>query len=414
MNKNRVTPTIVGDDSASKRKVFFANLDNAGHQGGNATSFARTETGADCFVATKKQKRKLLKIIGASSLAFFMGIGTLCGVLIAPMGATSASNAGDLAALAQSPDRAQEKALHDAGVLSGNLNLDPENDPVVWVTDNGFEIKSHDVAVSSGTTTVSTVSYKYVTLGSWNWIIIGYSTKSLTQSISGVVNVANTSYNDYFSISDNTNIVNKLGTDTTDAGSIIKSASVEKNARIYLSGVSVPTKFKTIFTNAKADPANEIPAGCVLCLCAGTTGDSIYEDETVYKAYFPDSDIDTAMTSVYNSIKSAANNQIQETKLITYWYNGSAKKKYEHYEHLFPLATNNSSWWPAASYPQNFCVETYLDTNAKRAIDTSWWLRSGDSSSSSIAYRIYSGGSLSSKRVTYSHGVRPAFVLKLY
>ena len=408
MNKNRVTPTIVGDDSASKRKVFFANLDNAGHQGGNATSFARTETGADCFVATKKQKRKLLKIIGASSLAFFMGIGTLCGVLIAPMGATSASNAGDLAALAQSADRAQEE--WSAGIMSGNLNLDPENDPVVWVTDNGFEIKSHNVSVSSGTTTVSTVSYKYVTLGSWNWIIIGYSTKSLNQSISGVVNVANTSYSDYISITDTTNIVNKLGTDTTDAGSIIKSASLEKNARIYISGVSVPTKLKTIFTNAVGN--TEIPYGCVLCLCAGTTGTSIYEDSKTYKAYFPGSDLDTAMTTVYNSISSAAGGAIQSTSLTTYWYNGSAATKYTHSEYLFPLAC--STYW--SNYSQNYCVETYLNSDAKRNIDFAWWLRSGYSSNSYSAYFVNTAGGLYvfGDYVSTSFYVRPAFVLKLY
>ncbi|MBR3790707.1 MAG: hypothetical protein IKK20_02765, partial [Clostridia bacterium] len=52
------------------------------------------------------KRRKMLKILGASGLALFMGVGTLCGVLIAPMGATSASNAGNLASAAQSADSA--------------------------------------------------------------------------------------------------------------------------------------------------------------------------------------------------------------------------------------------------------------------------------------------------------------------
>ncbi|MBR2053112.1 MAG: hypothetical protein IJ959_03040, partial [Clostridia bacterium] len=61
----------------------------------------------DCAnLSTQKNvnKKKWLRIFGAGGLAFFMGVGTLCGVLIAPMGATSASNAGNLASAAQSAD----------------------------------------------------------------------------------------------------------------------------------------------------------------------------------------------------------------------------------------------------------------------------------------------------------------------
>ncbi|MBR2052853.1 MAG: hypothetical protein IJ959_01720, partial [Clostridia bacterium] len=82
--------------------------------------------------ASGASRRKMLKILGAGGLAFFMGVGTLCGVLIAPMGATSASNAGNLASAAQSADSAltpQEKLLAGTG-----LGLDPENDPVVFTT----------------------------------------------------------------------------------------------------------------------------------------------------------------------------------------------------------------------------------------------------------------------------------------
>ncbi|MBO5310014.1 MAG: hypothetical protein J6A98_02280, partial [Clostridia bacterium] len=57
------------------------------------------------------KRRKMLKVLGAGGLAFFMGVGTLCGVLIAPMGATSASNAGNLASAAQSADSAPSQGL---------------------------------------------------------------------------------------------------------------------------------------------------------------------------------------------------------------------------------------------------------------------------------------------------------------
>ena len=299
----------------------------------------------------------------------------------------------------------QEKALHDAGVLSGNLNLDPENDPVVWVTDNGFEIKSHDVAVSSGTTTVSTVAYKYVTLGSWNWIIIGYSTKSLTQGTGHVSVATPDNYNRNTCTTWLDGALPKLVSDSTDAGNAIKSAVQAQSTNFYNTS-SFTYKLKTIFTNAAADPANEIPVGCVLCLCAGTTGESSFNDAKDI-SYYPTGELKTAMTSVYNSIKTAANNQIQLTPLTTYGYNGSSYTTYPHSEYLFPLAYGISG--------ENFCVETYLDTDAKCDINATWWMRSGRSLSVDRAASVYTDGSLNrySYYVYGSCGVRPAFVLKI-
>lgn len=321
--------------------------------------------------------------------------------------------------LSVSPLNSSEKAIHDAAILSGgDLGLDPENDPVVWVTDNGFEIKSHDVAVSSGTTTVSSVSYKYVTLGSWNWIIIGYSTKEGTPSsgISGYVNVGGPTYNDYANVTNNNNIRNQLVPESTSpAGKTIYNELALGCKDQYYSSSAVTattTKLKEIFTNAKADPQNEIPANCVLCLCAGTTGTTSYNN-TGGNSYFPNSNLDSAMTTVYNNIKTAAGNAIQSVSLTTYGSNSTGTMTlYTHSEYLFPLATSNRDT------SQTFCVETYLDTAAKRDIDATWWLRSGMHAYSSILYIVSDTGSVGAGTmdrylVSASHGVRPAFVLKL-
>ncbi|MBO5309767.1 MAG: hypothetical protein J6A98_01005, partial [Clostridia bacterium] len=107
------------------------------------------------------KSKKITKIIGAGGLAFFMGVGTLCGVLIAPMGATSASNSGDPAALAQSPDRA--------------LKLNPQTDETIFTTETGIEIKSHNLSASGAESSI-----QYFTLGAYNgtpvnWLIVGTS-----------------------------------------------------------------------------------------------------------------------------------------------------------------------------------------------------------------------------------------------
>ncbi|MBR3790413.1 MAG: hypothetical protein IKK20_01250, partial [Clostridia bacterium] len=69
-------------------------------------------------------KKKIVKIIAASGLAVMMGVGTLCGVLLAPMNSAQASVGGGVTNSTASP-----------------LGLDPENDPVVYTSNNGVQIK---------------------------------------------------------------------------------------------------------------------------------------------------------------------------------------------------------------------------------------------------------------------------------
>ncbi|MBO5310063.1 MAG: hypothetical protein J6A98_02540 [Clostridia bacterium] len=317
---------------------------------------------------------------------------------------SSASQAGQNATQKGATNLTPQEQL-----LNGTLELDPENDPVVWVTDNGFEIKSHDVSVSSGTTTVSSTSWKYITLGSWNWIIIGYSTKNETQGI-GHVSVAtpdNYDRNTYTTWLDGA--TPKLAPDSTDAGAAIKSAVQTQSTNFYNTS-SFTYKLKSVFTNAAADPKNEIPAGCVLCLC-----DTIFSVPKDSTGYYPTSNHYSVITTVYDTIKEEANNQIQETELTTWYYNGSAIDDYSHQEFLFPLATTYN--WAATSYPQNFCIETYLNTNAKRNLNGKWWwLRSGFKDSQYASYAVaYDGavGDLGRLPIRTYPGARPAFVLKL-
>ena len=322
-----------------------------------------------------KQKR-LLRIFAAAGLVMIMGAGVLCGFLI-PMNAihskTSASE--------DTPLTPQEQ------LLNGTLNLDPENDPVIFTTDYGLEIKSHNVGEvpvsttsSKGSITVSSTSWNYISAGGYNWIIIGsYSSSSYTIS---------TIRGDEYPSSI---------PDRTDAGNALESAS--NKALLKINNITIPK-----FTNAVTPSNGEIPYGCVLCLCAGTTGESCFDDTSPIDSYFPNSALDTAMTSVYNNIKSSL--KILSTSLTTYGYNGSSYTTYPHSEYLFPLAYKdvNSS--------QNFCVETYLNSPTKRDIGAEWWLRS--SPSSTLVSRVRSGGSIDNRGVSFSQGVRPAFVLQLY
>ncbi|MBR2220805.1 MAG: hypothetical protein IJ975_01540, partial [Clostridia bacterium] len=95
--------------------------------------------------------------------------------------------------------------------------------------------------------------------------------------------------------------------------------------------------------------------------------------------------------------------------------NGSAIDDYSHQEFLFPLATTYN--WDPTSYPQNFCIETYLNSNAKRNLNGKWWrLRSGYNNTQYASYAVaYDGavGTLNRLPVGTYPGARPAFVLKI-
>ena len=372
-----------------------------------------------------KKRSRLLKVFAASGLAFFMGIGTLCGVLIAP-----ANTAAQMQSSEEAAATAQEKALMEAqeALWNGTLELDPENDPVLGTTENGITIRFHNKSLSGtwnyntfmtnyfGPTTSTYQSgtfynlsgYLYITLGGYNWIIIGRNSSLNTVSFKATYAQGTASPNEFVKFASYNTYANALKgqQDTTPAGSAISA----ENSTQIVNTVSTATRTYSVTLSSynvvsSADLNNY--SGCVLCLCAGTTGNSYYDNTSPYYSYFPSSDLDTAMTTVYNNIKSAAGNQIQSTSLTTYGYNGSSYTTYTHSEYLFPLATNT------VNTSQNFCVETYLNTDAKRDIDAYWWMRSGNSYYSDYAYIVYTAGSLASRDVSLSCGVRPAFVLKV-
>ena len=137
-------------------------------------------------------KKKLLKIVSTSTLAVIMGAGVLCGTIIpinspqtamsgaSTAGATASSNAGDLATRAQLGDSALNAsggATQENLVAGEAIQLNPKNDPVVYTTETGIEIKEAK-AISN----ISDSCY-YFEMGEYNdsplpWVIIAQGTGS--------------------------------------------------------------------------------------------------------------------------------------------------------------------------------------------------------------------------------------------
>ena len=195
--------------------------------------------------------KKTWKVLGAGGLALFMGIGTLCGVLLAPMNAAQASVAGG-------------DAVSSSNVGQG-LITPKEDDPVLFTTESGLEIKwgntlpsTYDKHLGSGnltnfayfTTNDGTKTYTWVIIGASDSLTLGNDYKYSQTSLLSDKNTTGI-FKDYY---DN-NIFNN-----TPAGTAIDA---EKSKQLILDSVV---------------QASEIPDGCVLCLANDIieTGPQIY------------------------------------------------------------------------------------------------------------------------------------------
>ena len=357
-------------------------------------------------------KRKIIKIISASGLAIIMGIGTLCGVLIGPMNSTRASTSGSEENLLTPQEQ----------LLAGTLELDPENDPVIYTTDYGLDIHWHmaglpensaDITNIKGTN-VAFIGNAYFNYAGFNWAIIGYSNKNATFSSGSLINLTTLlSYYSSFS-----NPISFLELKDSDAATAIYNANLNKDGLFY--NISSATgKIKSVlFPRAKG--VSELEGNEVLCFAqtridgGKTSMDGVFFDDN--SSNYSGSNLQTYLTNWYNNNLTGL--PIVSKNLITKYYASGVQTVTITSQKLFPLACGDSS--------ETFYAPTYMTADGKNpdliysnsdGTVSTWWLRSGILKSYNNQACCSSGGwyytSTGSGSVTNRYGVRPAFVLKI-
>ncbi|MBQ2713536.1 MAG: hypothetical protein IJF22_01020 [Clostridia bacterium] len=249
------------------------------------------------------RKNKFLKTLGFSCMAVFMASLTILGGCSAP----------------------QLNNNVDKPPVSSSLGLDPKNDPVVYTTDSGLEIKmSNATNKYSGTTTVTTnkgytytqnlSSFYYFTMGTYsgtiytgantttkytvsnepvNWIILGLGNNTgyfldtvsanlfstWKTNIEGVEH-SNTTLNNYF--------FKEIYETISPAGNAIYSELATKAYIMEKVKASIPVNPGNL---------NEIPEGCMLVLSEKMLG-QMYFNSTgainalhTYHSNYPNTDI---------------------------------------------------------------------------------------------------------------------------
>ena len=405
------------------------------------------------------KKSKFLKPFSFASLALLMGA---AGVFaFAPLG-TGPSVAGASEMVDQINTKADGENIKYA---PSALGLDPENDPVIYTTESGLEIKyGGATTILGGGNEQSDFSaaplpsgkplsgYPYFTMGTYNgyavnWVIIGKSTTGIPTS-SGTMNIA-----DYQKLSTWQGRIGESPTykyffdntyeATTPAGLAIKNGGLlnDYTARKIEYTMLDPSILSSVIPN------DEISSGCVLAIsenCLGTSDFNAtdtnyrYGNRYRYKAdqgqnssanytYTYNNKTDgrlySAVKSIYENLNLAESqkSQIIAQKLSTRYRNGNSNlldtfdTDGNTLHKLFPLAYGHSE--------ENFVASQYLTSDALRVcylIGTTntqdWWTRSGNTSTSvGWAYMVYgnTGKFESNMGVPSMIGLRPACVIKL-
>ena len=361
----------------------------------------------------RTKKNKFLKTAAVAVMASFMGLLTILSGC----------------APTQTNTNLEENGLVAGGSSSGvvqsapsPLGLDPENDPVIYTTENGLEIKFGGINVDASLASGALTGYPYFTMGTYsgypvNWVIIGRNPNDaiLYNAINSFLFSAWKSGNQFSIASVQSKayyFFNNIFETNSPAGAAINAVTPSKS---YVADISA---------NTKPVANNEVPKGTVLALseyCLGTsiweTGHTWWHTSTLYEV----------MDSLYTSglgLTTTEKNMIQKTSLTTRYWNvnlseGTAAPAtfVSGTNYLWALAYNQYS-----ENLQNFYVETYLKTNALRVAynyrtttPIAWWMRTmGCNNAATTYYAFYASdtGSVGHSIRTETYGVRPACIVK--
>ena len=400
---------ILQEKTQENHLIFCQNLENAVEPKTKKTAFFATKKSTPInkkhpqknLTSNQAQtppapRKKFLKIFAAASLALITCATTL--LATTPFGAGTAS-------------AATNSNLSNNTQTTSPLGLDPENDPVVFTTSSGIDIKYGGAGFPTGTLESSGLSgYAYVTMGGRNWVIIGQSENGFSSAF------AVQAYANGWATSQYADITSAAG------NAMYSDLNFLAFSEVY---GDIPGTISYTFPNVVATA--ELDQNELLCFC---------ETSLTRMAFgslpYTNSAVKTYLTDYYNNILTATERRsiVNKTLISTAFYDTG---NVSHNEYLFLLAGTVSSS-NSAFKNQTFKIDTYITTAGKRVInefsgiEKVYWLRTVASSTTSgnpYVAQIDAGGQVST--ATFNSGstcsgcantgklqiVRPAFVLSL-
>ena len=327
----------------------------------------------------KNRKSRVLKAMGLSSLALVMGaIGTLA---FAPLN------------LAQISSASEAEMTTEQGLITPKAD-----DPVIYTTESGLEIKFGNATVANGGGN-ETIEYDKMTSGNLNgfpyfttkngsttytWVIIGKSTTMPSNVVSQVYDTLTNWRNKTAESPTYKNFFDNSYEETTPAGAAIKNNNI-------LNDQTARKLTNTLNAIASIKATDEIPANSVLALAnAPTTKCYFSTSSTVTSADYifagASNPLRTTCANYYTNdtfgfgtLKSSL--QSITLKQLGIYYTGSTQYRVEATTnlHFFPLDMSSCNYLHSnGTYynytNNNFKYLTYL-TNAQYGCGYQTWLR---------------------------------------
>ena len=328
----------------------------------------------------EKKNNKFLKVFGCLALATFMTATALFAT--APFGTDAAS-------------AATNTNLSNTSQTTSPLGLDPENDPVLFKTSSGLEIKFGGATLESG----GLAGYAYFQMGTYNsnpvnWVIIGYGGTVNFETPYLLHNMA--AWYDY---NGGNSFMDYLLTSSGPAGTAIYENSKYQDL------------LQSIFATATNAIQNstELEDGEFLCLSEKLCGSTEFNSGS--STSYAGSLLKTYMNTLYETTLGLNPDQkalIEAQTLKSMDYEGVMSTTTENY--LFPLATTYRVT------TQEFSIETYLNSSALRACSGRYWTRCGAYNCNYVMVQMVYETGVIAGYASYPYkpwGVRPAMVIKL-
>lgn len=375
-----------------------SNDDSLGQNQQNYTKILKNSTPS----SKVKNKNRFLKSLGIGAMAVFMGFLTVLGTACTPTQTNTNLESDSLAS------GNKTEAVQSA---PSPLGLDPKNDPIIYTTESGLEIKYGGISFNqsyAGSGLGGLVGYPYITMGTYdnksvNWIIIGRANNlsALDTSINTYIfsnwqsNQTILHYAKYF--------FENIYETNSPAGNAINNSIAQAAFADYATiNLSKPT------------PNTEIDDDCVLALCETTLGTSNTSNN------YNNGSLKTACDNLYETnlnLSDEDKSLIKSQSLKNYYYGGGYSTCTQY---IFPMAAE-------AGYGE-FALTTYFNIsigadNSFLASSVQWWTRTGsttanhatDNSSCSRAVKTtgWIDGNDSSRYATETNYIRPAMVVNL-
>ncbi|MFQ6749947.1 MAG: hypothetical protein ACLRFR_03860, partial [Clostridia bacterium] len=351
----------------------------------------------------KMKKKKHLKIFAVSSLALIMSAGVLCGVL-APTGAL-----------------VKEETINQNTSISP-LGLNPKNDPVIYTTESGLDIKFGATPVESG----ALAGYTYFTMGNYegtdiNWVIIGRHSSTTSGATTGdyefLRGVSLAEYykeapfgDEYFEnwlMNEKENISPAgVGIDSDwDKQIVLIDKTDFSSIDLILSSKEATSEI----IDAELDPG-EILVISEKIICSAVMGGNNYDV----------SGTKDKMNALFESelnFTDAQKKLIMPQYLNNFYHTYAGGKDYDATSYtsnayLFPLAWRGESFSVGTYLSNTLCVAYNLGTTTAGT----WWTRSGNEKTYYAKYYIGTAGKVATAGNGWNNesaGIRPAMVLRI-